>query len=87
MNVSVWDTYVKRDDSITMHFDILVQSSVTDESIVFNFGKAYLKTKGITNPIITTKECRFCHIETAPKSVIDDIAKKGYSIIEMENCY
>ncbi len=39
MKVAVWDTYVSRKDGLTMHFDILVPSALTDEAKIFNFGK------------------------------------------------
>lgn len=86
MKVSVWDTYVKRDDGNVMHFDILAPSEVTDVTIIFNFGKAYLESKSISNPIVTTKECRLCHIEQATEVMEKEILNKGYFIIEMENC-
>ena len=86
MKISVWDTYVKRKDGNTMHFDILVPSEVTDEKIIFNFGLNYLKTKPFQTLQLTAKECRFCHIEQATEEMIASIENKGYSIIEMENC-
>lgn len=86
MKISVWDTYVKREDGNTMHFDILVPSDVTDEQIIFGFGRHYLKTKPFQIDQLTTNECRLCHIEQATVTMVISIKKKGYSIIEMENC-
>lgn len=86
MRISVWDTYVKRKDSTTMHFDILVPSNVTDEQIIFDYGMHYLKTKSFQTKQLTANECRLCHIEQATEEMIASIKKKGYSIIEMENC-
>ncbi len=86
MNVSVWDTYVTRNDGRIMHFDILVPDHVTDENTVFEYGKDYLQKKSISNSTLTTKECRFCHIEKATPAMISQIELKGYDIIEMENC-
>lgn len=86
MKVSVWDTYVKREDGKIMHFDILVPSTTTDEAIIYDYGRQYLAKKTFKTTNITANECRFCHIEEAPKSVIDHIQKTGYDIIEMENC-
>jgi hypothetical protein len=86
MKISVWDTYVKRESGLTMHFDILVPSEMTDEQTVYNYGKHYLKSKAVKSAELTAKECRFCHIETATKEMIASIAKDGYAIIEMENC-
>lgn len=86
MKVSVWDTYVKRDDGNVMHFDILVSSDVTDEQTVFKFGNLYLKSKSVTDYQLSTKECRFCHIEEAGEAIENQILTEGYVIIEMENC-
>ena len=86
MKISVWDTYVKREDGSTMHFDILVPSDITDEQTIFSFGLHYLKTKPFQTNQLTAKECRLCHIEQATEEIITTIEKKGYSIIEMENC-
>ena len=86
MKVSVWDTYVKRDDGIMMHFDILVPIDVTDEVTIFNFGNEYLKHKSVHNKELNTKQCRLCHIEQATEVMKKEILDKGYFIIEMENC-
>ncbi len=87
MKVSVWDTYVKRGDGKTMHFDILVPDDFKDEKQIFDFGASYLSEKSFNTGALTAKECSFCHIEVAPEQVVHDIAEKGYSIIEMENCH
>ena len=86
MKVSVWDTYVKREDGRRMHFDILVPDDLKEERIIFGFGKDYLKTKALKNQVLSTNECRFCHIEQASKKMLDAIKTKCYAIIEMENC-
>lgn len=87
MEISVWDTYVKREDGKTMHFDILVPSDLTDKQTIFNFGLEYLKTKPFKTNGLTSKECRFCHVKEGTEKMISDIENKGYSIIEMQNCY
>ncbi len=86
MKIAVWDTYVKRENGIIMHFDILVPDTLKDANVVYGFGKHYLNGKGVKSDSLTAKECRFCHIEEATPSMIKDIKIKGYSIIEMENC-
>lgn len=86
MKVSVWDTYVKRVDDKIMHFDILVQNTVTDEQVIFGFGKKYLETKPFKTVDLSANECKFCHIEEAPEMVAQKIAEDGFYIIEMENC-
>jgi len=86
MKVSVWDTYVKRKDGKTMHFDILVPSELIDEKIIFGYGKRFLKSKSFPTGGLSSKECIFCHIEQASNEIINNIIKKGFHIIEMENC-
>lgn len=86
MNISVWDTYVYREDGRRMHFDILVPSTLKDERKIFGFGMDYLKKKAVEQRELTTNECRFCHVEHATDGMIEDIKKRGYAIIEMENC-
>jgi Domain of unknown function (DUF2024) len=76
MKVSVYDTYVKKKDGTVMHFDILVPDNEKD----------YLATKGQAGQPLTSKECRFCHIEQADKDMEQAIASKGYFIIEMQGC-
>ncbi len=86
MQVSVWDTYVPREDGKLMHFDILVPSTLTDTSVIFGFGKTYLQSKSFKTGELSSKECRFCHMEHAPTQVEEQIQSDGYYIIEMENC-
>ena len=86
MKISVWDTYVQRKDGHRMHFDILVPDDLKDEQTVFNYGMAYLKSKSLGITGLTAKECSFCHIEQATVEMAERIAKKGYDILEMENC-
>lgn len=86
MKVSVWDTYVLREDGKQMHFDIVVLDSMVDESVIFNYGKAYLQNKPFSTGDLSSNECRFCHIENAPEQIEKEIITNGFYIIEMENC-
>ncbi len=86
MKVAVWDTYVTRDDGQRMHFDILVPSNMTDDDVIYNYGKTFLKSKPFKIGGLTSTECQFCHIEQATPDIVAQIEKEGYSIVEMENC-
>jgi hypothetical protein len=86
MKVSVYDTYVTKKDGNIMHFDILVPTNMSDTEKIYDFGRTYLAEKQQTGQPLTTKECRFCHIEQASTEVINDIERQGFSIIEMEGC-
>ncbi len=85
MKVSVYDTYVPKDEKTTMHFDILVADNDSMDN-VYRYGKEYLNKKGVSNFQLTAKECNFCHMEAAPENIASEIRTKGYYIIEMENC-
>ena len=84
MKVAVWDTYVTKQDGKVMHFDIIAPTEQKDEKIIHEFGKQYLQTKGQAGQAITSKECRFCHIEEASEEIKAGIANNGYYILEMQ---
>lgn len=86
MKIAVWDTYVTKKDGTIMHFDILAPDDVKDANIIYGYGREYLKSKGQDGQALTSKECRFCHVETLRPSWENDIKRKGYYIIEMGNC-
>lgn len=86
MQVAVWDTYVTKKDGSIMHFDIIAPSEIKDTNIIYNYGKRYLKTKEQDGQPLTSKECRFCHIESVKPSWESEIIQNGYFIIEMEGC-
>lgn len=85
MKIAVWDTYVTRKDGKIMHFDILVDKN-DEANQVFEYGKNYLKSVFQEDQPLTSKECKFCHIDKAPEGIEEQILKNGFSIIEMENC-
>ncbi len=86
MKISVWDTYVPREDGKTMHFDILVPSTMEEKESIFGYGREYLSSKPFQTAELSSKECKFCYMEHASDAIADIIHKKGYYIIEMENC-
>lgn len=85
MKISVYDTYVHKDEGTIMHFDILVEES-TNKTDVFSFGMKYLESKGMKDALLSTTECKFCHIETASTDIEIEIREKGFHVIEIENC-
>jgi hypothetical protein len=87
MKVSVWDTYVKREDGKWMHFDILVPSDLKNEKNILEYGTTYLKDKPSNTERIVSKQCRFCHVKQASKDMMTQINEKGFSIIEIEHCH
>jgi len=86
MKVAVWDTYVTKKDGSIMHFDILAPTEIKDTTVIYNYGREYLKTKDQDGQALSSKECRFCHVETLQPKWEVEIKQKGYYIIEMENC-
>lgn len=85
--VNVWDTYVTKKNGEIMHFDIIAPVEVSDQAVIYSYGKAYLKTKGQEGQPLTSKQCRLCHVEVLRPEWEAAIAQKGYFIIEMEGCH
>lgn len=86
MKVAVWDTYVTKKDGSIMHFDIIAPEEIKDTTVIYGYGREYLKTKGQEGQPLTSKECRFCHVRSLQPQWEADIKKQGYFILEMENC-
>ncbi|MBU2525159.1 MAG: DUF2024 family protein [Bacteroidetes bacterium] len=86
MKVAVWDTYVTKKDGSVMHFDIIAPEEIKDTTVIYDYGRDYLKTKGQDGQALTSKECSFCHMEILRPEWEAAINQKGYFIIEMENC-
>ena len=86
MKVAVWDTYVTKKDGSVMHFDIIAPEEIKDTTIIYGYGREYLISKRQEWQPLTSKQCRFCHIETVRPEWEAEIKQKGYFIIEMENC-
>ncbi|MCB0718850.1 MAG: DUF2024 family protein [Bacteroidetes bacterium] len=91
MKIAVWDTYVPRkmrsgeSEPTIMHFDILVPTD-TGFDRVQQFGRIFLAEKGESDQPISATECRFCHVESASQAVVNEIQRRGFSIIEMQGC-
>lgn len=85
MQVAVYDTYVRTNSGILMHFDILVPTDMEHQE-VYAYGKEYLDSKGVQYRQLSSEECRLCHIEQAGESVVEGIKRQGYFIVELENC-
>lgn len=84
MEIHVYDTYVKAKDGHTMHFDVF--TAVKDDKKAIEYAKEWLTSIGEGDATITSKECRFCHSESAPANVADAINKDGYFIYKMQGC-
>lgn len=85
MKASVFDTYVRKENNSLMHFDIVVPED-TPFAQVQAFGKTYLESKKQGHLSLTSKECRFCHIEEANPVLENELINKGHAIIELQNC-
>ncbi|RMG82976.1 MAG: DUF2024 family protein [Bacteroidetes bacterium] len=86
MKIAVYDTYVTKKDGNVMHFDIIVPTTINDPSVIYNYGKEYLKSKGLKDVSLSSRECKFCHIENLKHEWETHIKQKGYYIYEIENC-
>lgn len=86
MQIAVWDTYVRREDGLTMHFDILVPTEIENRSLIFEYADQYLTEKQFNAEDIRSSRCQFCHVEQASEEVILKVGQRGFDIIEFENC-
>jgi hypothetical protein len=86
MKVAVFDTYVTKKDGNIMHFDILVPDTLKDTAQIYAYGRYYLAQKGQEGQTLSTKECKFCHVEQADEAMEKSINSIGYFIIEMQGC-
>ena len=68
MNVAVYDTYVVKKDGKPMHFDVMVPEGESHERALA-FGREYLKSVGQEGQTLTTRECEFCHVESATAEI------------------
>ncbi len=84
MKVAVWDTYFRRPDGATLHFDVLVPPDTAFET-VRAFGQAFLSAKGFPQADLDTSRCQFCHIEEATEEISKAIVQQGYFIVEMDD--
>lgn len=85
MRVAVFDSYVKKSNGDTAHFDIIVPNGRHSEAEVIAFGRQYLESIGEGRSTLSTRECRFCHIEEPSPAILDGISRYGYYILEMED--
>jgi hypothetical protein len=85
MECAVYDTYVKKKDGRTMHFDVIVESATAHDKAI-EYGKEYLNSVGEEGQKMTQEECQFCHIQEAPSMVDKGIRENGYFIQKMEGC-
>ena len=86
MKIAVFDTHVIRPDSRVMHFDILVQETDKVLEKVLQFGRKYLAARGLPADSLQSKECRFCHVESATEPIEEAVLQDGFAIIEIANC-
>ncbi|QHS61460.1 DUF2024 family protein [Chitinophaga agri] len=85
MDVAIFDTYVKRREGGYMHFDIIVSADTNYENVL-TFGNAYLKSKSIEKQSVSSRDCRFCHVQEMIPTWEQSIRQNGYHIYEMEGC-
>jgi hypothetical protein len=86
MKVSVYETYLKKEDGSIMHFDIILPATVKKPELVYAIVKIYLEKKGHSNLEITGEECTFSLYQDAHKDWKPDLEKQGYHIVEFEGC-
>jgi hypothetical protein len=83
MKVSVFDTYVRKAGGVTANFDVIAPDG-TSEELALSFGKAFLASRGWAGRL-SSRECRFCHIETPTPEMEAAIRERGYFILELDD--
>lgn len=88
MKVAIWNTYVKRKDAVKeMQFDIVVPKTMNDLQTIIEFGLEYIRTKPFETWGLSSSECDSCKVdEENQDKIVYEITKKGYAILELENC-
>ena len=83
MNVSVYDTIYKKSNGQMIKFDVIVPSNQTDLEQIYKYANAFLKLENIqASQLISADECNFCHFEVATETILNDINKRGYSVLK-----
>ncbi len=83
MQVAVFDTYVRKPDGVTVHFDIIVPKDLPPEQAIA-FGEKHVEAF-LPEGKISARECQFCHIEEPSPEMILAIESQGYFILEFED--
>lgn len=83
MQVSVFDTYIRKPDGSTFHFDVIVPKETPAEQVL-TFGKAYIDANA-PGGHISARECQFCHIEEPTPEMVSDILRQGYHILGFDD--
>lgn len=84
MKVAVWDTYVKVPSGEVLHFDILVPDQLRDAAVIYQYGRAFLQSRGVASGEIDADHCQFCHIEEPDEEMLQSIEQSGYYILELD---
>jgi len=84
MQIHVYDTYVKAKDGHIMHFDVF--TAIKDDQKAIEYAKEWLNSIGEGGSTVSSKECSFCHSQSAPPDVVEATNKDGYFIYKMEGC-
>ena len=61
-------------------------NAVKDDQKAIEYARQWLVSIDEGDAAISSKECRFCHSQGAPKNVEDAINTDGYFIYKMEGC-
>lgn len=85
MKVDIYDTYARALDGSVVHFDVVVPQG-TGQQRAFEFARQWLDQIGQTDVVLEQSRCNYCHSEIASEQMIDEIARSGLYIIEMEGC-
>jgi cbb3-type cytochrome oxidase cytochrome c subunit len=82
MNIHIYDTHVKTNSVLYLHFDVLVNDE--NESKAQQYAEEYIAKQGIAEHQLTLNSCQFCHSEVANPDVKATIEREGHYILQLE---
>jgi hypothetical protein len=85
MQIDVFDTYVTTTDGKRLHFDVFLPTG-KEEKLAHRYAHAWLESVGIQAQDVRQESCSYCHTESAPSEVQQQIEEQGYYIYQMEGC-
>ncbi|MCI2282357.1 DUF2024 family protein [Colwellia sp. MSW7] len=82
MNIHIYDTHVKTNSGLYLHFDVLVNDE--NKANAQQYAEAYIAKQGISEHQLVLNSCQFCHSEVANHDVRTTIEREGHYILQLE---
>ncbi len=83
MKIHIYDTHVRINSGLYLHFDVLVNDE--NKAKVQQYAKDYIAKQGIAEHQLQLNSCQFCHSEMANPDVRLTIEREGHYILRLES--